>query len=126
MRFITTFHFQYKKKLNILSKHWNILQQDPLLKTILPTVPRITYRKAPNLKNKIAPSKLKTDQITTPNPTSLIPLVAMYRCNKAHKTCSFVQHGKKSFLSKGRTYALDHFYNCSSDFVVYGLTCPCG
>lgn len=51
----------------------------------------------------------------------------MYQCKKALcKTCSFVQHGKKSFSSKGKTYLIDHFYNCSSDFVVYGLTYPCG
>ena len=106
MRFITTFNFQYKKMENILSTHWNILQQDPLLKTIL--------------------SKLKSNQVT-PNPTLLIPLVGMFQCKKARcKTCLFVQHGKKSFCSKGRTYPLDHFYNCSSNFVVYGLTCPCG
>lgn len=111
---------------NILQKHWNILQQDPLLKTILPNIPRITYRKAPSLKNKIAPSKFPSDHIIT-NPTQLIPLVGMFQCKKIRcKTCSFVQHGKKSFVSKGKTYLLDQFYNCSSEFVVYGLKCPCG
>lgn len=126
MRFLTTFNFQYKKMENILQKHWNILQQDSLLKTILPCIPRITYWKAPSLKNKIAPSKFPSDHITT-NPTQLIPLVGMFQCKKIHcKTCSFVQHGKKSFVSKGKTYSLDQFYNCSSEFVVYGLKCPCG
>lgn len=125
-RFITTFNFQYKKMENILKKHWSILLQDPLLKTSLPLIPRITYRKAPSLKNRIAPSKLPIDKPIS-NPTTLIPLVGMYQCKKARcKTCMFVEHGKKSFLSKGRIYTLEQFYNCSSNFVVYGLTCPCG
>lgn len=57
----------------------------------------------------------------------LIPLVGKYQCHKALcKTCKFVQHGKKSFSTKGKTYQLKDFFNSSSDFVIYGLTCPCG
>lgn len=59
---------------NILSNHWNILLQDPHLKTILPTRPRVTYCKAPNLKNKIAPSKFKYT-IISPSLPVLVPLV---------------------------------------------------
>lgn len=51
----------------------------------------------------------------------------MYQCRKALcKTCKFVQHGQKSFSTKGKTHLLKEFYNCSSDYVVYDLTCPCG
>lgn len=125
-RFITTFYSQYRKMENILSNHWNILLQDPHLKTILPSRPKVTYRKAPNLKNKIAPSKFKST-IISPSVPVLLPLVGMYQCHKALcKTCTFIQHGQKSFCTKGKTYPLNEFYNCSSDFVVYGLTCPCG
>lgn len=38
----------------------------------------------------------------------------------------FVQHGQKSFSTKGKTYPIKEFPNCSSDHVVYCLTCPCG
>lgn len=124
-RFMTAFYYQYRKMERILTNHWNILQ-DPHLLTILPEHTRVTYRKAPNLKNKIALSKLKSIN-TKPSPLVLIPLVGMYQCRKALcKTCHFIQHDKKSFCCKGKTYQLDNFYNCSSDFVVYGLTCPCG
>lgn len=40
----------------IFKKHCQILLEDPHLKPLLPDIPRVTYRKAPNLKNKIAPS----------------------------------------------------------------------
>lgn len=125
-RFITTFHFQYKKMEKISENHWNILQKDLHLKTILPEHPRVTYRRAPNLRNKIAPSKFKP-MLVSPNITILIPLVGMYQGHKALcKTCKFIQHGKKFFSTKDKTYQLKEFHNCSSDFVVYELTCPCG
>lgn len=50
----------------------------------------------------------------------------MYRCNKPLcKTCNFVKHGQKNFTHKDMIYHLDNFYNCSSDYVVYCLICPC-
>lgn len=125
-RMITTFHTQNKKMENVLKKHWNILSQDPHLKSILPNQPKVTYRRAPNLKSKIAPSRLRS---TAPIHKSLelIPLVGMFQCKKARcKTCDFVKHGRKSFKHKGKVYPLEGFYNCSSDHVVYALTCPCG
>lgn len=98
----------------------------PHLKTLLPPRPKVIYRRAPHLKNKIAPSKFKPIS-TTPPVLLLIPLVGMYQCRKALcKTCNFVQHGRKSFTTKGKTYMLKDFFNCSSDFVIYGLRCPCG
>lgn len=110
----------------ILVKHWGILHQDPHLKTSLPIRPKVIYRRAPNLRSKIAPSKFRSIPTASSVPT-LIPLVGMYQCRKALcKTCKFIQHGQKSFTTKGKTFVLKEFYNCSSDFVVYGLMCPCG
>lgn len=109
---------------HILHKHWNILKQDPFLSNSLTNRPKITYRRAPTLKNKIAPSKPKC---TKPNnPLVLIPLTGMYRCNKSLcKTCAFVRHGQRSFQHKDKIYQLEGFYNCSTEYVVYCLTCPC-
>lgn len=56
-RFVTRYHGQYKKIEYILNKQWNMLKQDPHLSTTLSERPKVTYRKAPTLKNKIAPSK---------------------------------------------------------------------
>ncbi|XP_077336748.1 transducin beta-like protein 2 isoform X2 [Lithobates pipiens] len=124
VRFITGFHGQYKKIEHILNKHWNVLKQDPHLITTLRERPKVTYRRASTLKNKIAPSNLKS--IQKGNPLCLIPLKGMYRCNKPLcKTCNFIKHGQKSFTHKEKTYYLDNFYNCSSDYVVYCLICPC-
>lgn len=123
IRFITRFHGQYKRMESIISKHWEILKQDPFLSSSICDKPRVTYRRAPSLKNKIAPSQLKAQ---APNPLCLIPLKGMYQCKKTLcKTCDFVQHGQKSFTHKGKTYCFDNFHNCSTDHVVYCLSCPC-
>lgn len=36
-----------------------------------------------------------------------------------------MRHGQRSFQHKDKTYQLEGFYNCSTEYVVYCLTCPC-
>lgn len=111
---------------SILKKHWPILLEDLHLKTLLPNIPKVTYRRAPNIKNKIAPSKLK------PCPTQSIPHIYAYShclvCFNAKNPyakhavlCNMVRNNSppKEKLN------INEFYNCSSDFVVYCLCCPC-
>lgn len=126
VRFITRFHRDHKRMETILRRHCPILLENPHLKTLLPTFPIVTYRRALNVKNKVAPSKLKP-LLTPPSPRlCLLPLHGMFQCRKALcKTCEFVVHGQKQFSTKGKTYDISEVYNCSSDFVVYCLYCPC-
>lgn len=35
-----------------------------------------------------------------------------------------MQHGQKQFTTKGKTYNISEFYNCSYDYVVYCFCCP--
>lgn len=94
------FTFNTKKMENILSNLWNILLQDPHLRNFLPVHPRVNYCRAPNFKNKIAPITLKSIPASLTTPV-LIQLVDMHQCLKAlWKTCKFVQHGKKSLITK--------------------------
>lgn len=86
----------------IPNKHWNILKEDPYLSTTLDDRARVTYRRAPTLKRKIAPSKLQSFE--KDNPLCLIPIKGIYRCNKPlSKTCAFVRHGQKSFKHKKKS-----------------------
>lgn len=119
--FVTTFHNKHKNMEKILRKHRGILQQEPHLKPKLPAHPKVTYCRAPNLKDKIAPSKFKPI-LVPPSVPILIPLVGMYQCRKALcKTCKFVQHGQKSFTTKGKTYMLKEFFNCLYISLIYIL-----
>lgn len=93
----------------------------------LPTVPKFAYRRAPNIKAKIAPSKIPVSKKSfISKQLTLIPLVGMYRCNKALcLTCSHVTHSRKTFSTNGNHYTLKSF-NCSMTYVIYCITCPCG
>lgn len=126
IRFTTQFHNKYKNMEHIVHKHWPILLQDPHLKDSIPNKPKFSYRKAPNIKGKIAPSKLKK-KTNTSSSLQLFFMIGMYQCRKPLcLTCSFVQHGQKTFTIKNKTYKISEFYTCSTDHVVYCLTCPCG
>lgn len=128
LRFIIQYHTQHKQMENIVKKHWPLLLQDEHLLPTLPNRPQFAYRKAPNIKSKVATSKLKA----TPLPLgyhipTFLAISGMYQCRKPLcKTCSFVVHGQKDFHIKGKTYPIKGFHTCSSDHVIYCLTCPCG
>lgn len=55
-------------------------------------------------------------------------LTGMFQCKmKKCKICPFVSHRQKAFLDgSGKTYTLKFFFNCSTKFVIYCLSCPCG
>lgn len=103
LHFTTRFHHDNKKMESIKKKHWPILLEDIHLKTILPKFSKVTYRRAPNIKNKIAPSKLKPLSIQPIPHICLLPLYGIFQCRKTLcKTCKYVQHGQKHFHPKAR------------------------
>lgn len=59
VRFITQYQNKHRRMESVLKRHWSRLQQDPPLKTTISMVPQFSYRKAPNIKGKVAPSKFK-------------------------------------------------------------------
>lgn len=125
-RLITQFHTQHRKMEHILQKYWGILLEDPHLKNSLDEKPKITYRGAQNLKEKIAPSKLKTCRPQPSVSPTFLDIKGMYQCRKLNcLTCKFVQHKQKHFTTKDKTFQLGQFFNCSTEFVVYCLSCPC-
>lgn len=96
----------------ILSRHWHILREDPHLKTTVSDCPLVTYRRARNIKAKIAPSKTKTSRPIRSIPLTFFGIKGMYQCKKPLcLTCAHVTHRQKYLFRKG--------------YVVYFLTCPC-
>lgn len=106
-RFITQFHSQDKKMEGIFRKHWGILLEDPLLNTCLPSIPKITYQKARNVKTHIAPSKLKS--INKPSPSlTFLSIKGMYQCKKitmlnlqiCHSSSEIIYHKRENIPPK--------------------------
>ena len=128
--FITKFNNQHWAIKRALQKHWPILQQDAALGRVLPKKPKVVFRRASNVKSLVAPSKIKS--MKCHNRASNIPvlfnMVGFNKCKQSRcKACAFMQHGKSSFTSvAGHTYNIKQFISCGTQFVVYGLRCPCG
>lgn len=81
VRFTTRFHYDHKKDWIHFQKHWPILLEDPHLKHLLPNQPRVTYRKASNLKNKITPVNwnLYTGTLSTNMSNTIERYVSMWK-----------------------------------------------
>lgn len=110
----------------IFQKHWSILHEDPHFNSTITARPLISYRHARNLKTWIAPSKIKPASSTVSAPLKFFNIRGMYQCCKALcLMCSHITHRQKEFHSKGQKYSISDFYTCSSEFVIYCLSCAC-
>lgn len=127
--FITTFNDQHWAIKRAVQKHWPILGQDNTLGKILPNKPQVVFRRAKNVKSLIAPSRLKDKQsLNMQNIPQFFNITGCYRCKGIKcKACKFISRGQKSFSCKdGRTFYIKQFICCNTQFVIYGLRCPCG
>ena len=103
--------------------------QDSALCRVLPTKPKIVFKRARSVRNIVAPSQIKNKKQRSVNNIPLfLNMVGSYRCKlKRCMACNFMHHGKKHFVGKdGRTFNIQQFVCCGTQFVVYGLRCPCG
>lgn len=71
---ILDFNVQFRQVEKIIKKHWDILRRDRFLGSMLPAPPWLIYRKAPTLKDLIAPGV-----IDPPQETEMFVLWGVYR-----------------------------------------------
>lgn len=123
LAFIIGFHWQYKEVESIFRKNWPILLKDKDLKQILPKKPKFIYRKAPGLRNKIAPN------ISDPpkKPSTFLDREGFYYCTRcrACKTTKSIRKmaGFYSMVTK-HEHKLRSLITCDSEYVIYVLECP--
>ncbi|XP_075709805.1 uncharacterized protein LOC142743193 [Rhinoderma darwinii] len=125
--FITTFNAGSKFIRSILGKHWHILCNDPVLKGLLPPLPKVTFRRSRTLKNLLAPSKLHNKGI--PSFSALQPpLLGSFRCGQPRcMCCSSITHKMTNFTSTvtSESFDIKSFLTCVSEYVIYLLQCTC-
>ena len=122
------FSIQHKKFEKIVAKHWPILKGDVVLGPALPERPQFIYRKAPSLRDRLAPGV--TDPPIIPRPRLFNFLSGFYACGR----CATCKHAKsnikkrKSFVSNvtKTEYPIKQLITCSTIGVVYMLECKCG
>lgn len=125
--FITTYSVQHSGIRRLITKHWHILNNDPVLNSVLPARPQVVYKGAPSLRNRLAPNIL--------NPPSkkkgfFEHLTGFYQCRRC-RVCSINGCTNRLTLSFASTstscqYTIEPFVTCSTEGVVYPLQCPCG
>lgn len=103
-----------------------ILQEDFYLKSSIMDKPKILYRRAFNIKSKIAPSRMKTPKKALRPTLTFLSIRACSNTESLILTYKHVQHCQKHFTTNGKACAHNGFYNCSTEFVIYCLSCPCG
>ena len=74
----------------IINRHWRTMQQDPYMAEIFPQLPLVTYKRPPNVKDKLIRAKIPDSPPTRPK--RILP--GMKKRNKC-PICPFVQVGTK-------------------------------
>lgn len=109
------------------TKNWFILQKDPVLKELLPSIPMVTFRRAPTIKNIMAPSRLRRHARKSNEETQQTK--GSYKCGSGCCLCcgekAHVRKDLVSFCTKEK-FGIKHHLNCQSQYVVYFLVCVCG
>ena len=107
LRISLDYNIQHKQFEKIVMKHWNILQKDQVLGTIIPPRPRFIYRKAPTLRDVIAPSVVDPPVVKV---GGIFPLLTgFYACGRCPpcKKCRQRVKKRKEFVASttGNTYS---------------------
>ncbi|CAH2219440.1 Hypothetical predicted protein, partial [Pelobates cultripes] len=124
--FTSTFNIAFDDIIGIFYKYWPILTKDPWLSFCISEFPRITFRKAPSLKNILAPSKLQhsNERRTRAKKEGLINKGCGHtKC----LTCGYICHLVSSFspYNSSEVFSVQSEITCNTSFVVYLLICPC-
>ncbi|MEE6516180.1 hypothetical protein FKM82_025431 [Ascaphus truei] len=119
--FITTYSRQANQIRTILKKHWDILKLDKDLDDYILDQPKIVFKKAKTIANKISPS------LFDPNKNNFKSKVkGFFSCGD----CRMCRHATpiKHILNVNtkRTHTLNSLMTCNTKFVIYLLRCTCG
>lgn len=115
-------HYSIKKNFR---KHWGILQNDPVLRTVIPDKPVLIYRGAPSLRHSVA-----SNVVDPPRTVSFFQnMKGFFPCRRC-KICqinSFRGRKCETFSSTvtNKVYNIESFITCSTQYVVYLIQCPC-
>lgn len=93
---------------------------------ILPEHPRVIFRRASTIKNRIAQSCLWDRSSKAQGPWTFLSISGCYQCGKPRcKTCAHTRHGLHNFTEpKGLLISISNFITCANPYMVNGVACP--
>lgn len=123
--FVTGFNTQYKEFEHILMKYWPILKEDRVLANIIPSKPKVVYRRAPTLRDYLV-----HNVINPPKHTQIFPeMKGFYKCQKCLPCRVSKKQPRKRDIFRSRTdhkeYRIRKLITCQSTHVTYVIECPC-
>lgn len=119
-RIIMRYSNEHQEIRKIISKHWSILTEDPILRSLVTPRPQITYKKSGAIGNTLTQSEYKGSTRGDPCKTW-----GTYPCGTCSQ-CGVIGRRTRITLSSGEDFQLRHFANCRTRGVVYLMQCQCG
>ena len=103
----------------ILKKHWRVMTEDPHLAEAFPLPPMVSYRRPPNIKDKLVRSKIPAENT---RPKRKIP--GMKKCVYDCLTCPYVKPGKTVEASATTfRHDIEQTVDCQTANIVYCINC---
>ena len=127
-KMILDYNVQHKKFERIIAKNWSILKQDKVLGPVLPEKPQFIYKKAPSLRDRLAPSVLNPPVVSDNRLFKFLGgFYACGRCVPCKNSKVNLKKRKKCMASAtNREYNIKQLITCDTIGVVYMLECDCG
>ncbi|XP_071994082.1 uncharacterized protein [Engystomops pustulosus] len=123
-RLITTYNKNWKKLTSTISKYWPILHTDKNISQLITKQPKITARRAQNLKDRLVHSHYipeKNNPFGTKGPKW-----GCFPCKNC-KACENIQRGDTFWDQKyKKEYKITQYISCKTSGIIYHATCPCG
>lgn len=127
-RMILDYNVQHKKFEKIVFKYWLILKQDRVLGPALSDHPQFKYRKAPSLRDKLAPGVIDPPVLFENRIFNFLTGFYACGCCPPFKQVRGNVKKWKEFVTTvtNKLYQIKELITCSTSGVVYILECECG
>ena len=119
--FVTQYSTTSNHIKRLIRENWSIIESDPTLQPIFPEPPIFSFRRAPTLKDKLVHSQITPAKKETwlRKPTGVFKCMHCPHCDNVLPCKSFID------FKTQRKYIIKDFINCSSDHIVYRISCSC-
>ena len=112
--FVTTYSSVANPIKRIIQSNWDLISSDPTLREVFPAPPKVSFKRAPTLRDRLVPSHLPADNKKT----------WLHRSPKGTYKCGFCNHCTnikecKQFtdFKTQKMYDIKAFINCNTTFV---------
>lgn len=123
---VLDYSLQSKDVERILKKYWSVLKQDTHLKDLLSDKPKIVYKKAPSLRDRLVHNIVEPPP---PKPKMFWNLKGFFGCGRCYSCVRVPSNNKrvKEFSNphRGKLHTIEDFISCDTIGVVYAIKCPC-